>query len=287
MSAINHPSTSENLVRQEWTSPTTVDAWDRWSEEQAVHCQPLTDALIEGARLAPGLAVLDLACGVGQPSFSIAGQVGTEGSVRATDLSKGMLEVAEKNAAKANITNVEFQVADAHDLPFADNSFDRVVSRLGLMYFWDIETALREIRRVLKPGGVGSFVVWGANATNPFFSTILSPFMKRKEMPLPPADAPTPSRFGDVRGLASLFEQAGFTDVVADECSEPLPWPGTPEALYRHFYDMAAPLQPYLDSFSDEDQADAIGEVVKGFEPVWDGTHTRARASFNRVTVVK
>lgn len=277
----------ENIVRQEWTNKTTVDAWDKWAEEQATHCQPLTDTLIDGARLLPDLAVLDLACGVGQPSLSIAERVGAGGSVRATDLSEGMLEVAKKNAANKNIRNIEFQVADAHELPFLDDSFDRVVSRLGLMYFWNIETALSEIHRVLKPGGVGSFVVWGSNATNPFFSTILAPFMKRKDMPQPPADAPTPSRFGDVAQLAGLFEQAGFSEVRANQHCEPLPWPGTPEELYRHFYDMAAPLQPYLDSFSDDDHAAAITEVVSGFAPVWDGRHTRARASFNSVTVVK
>ncbi len=69
----------ENLVRQEWTSKTTVTAWDKWAKEQAMHCQPLTDVLLSGARLLPDLSVLDRACGVGQPSLSVAAEVGAGG----------------------------------------------------------------------------------------------------------------------------------------------------------------------------------------------------------------
>lgn len=287
MNAVEINNHYENMVRQEWTNTITVGAWNKWSREQAIHCQPLTDALIRHAELEPGQKVLDLACGVGQPSISIAQDVLPQGSVVATDLSAGMLEVAKSNAAKVGVQNIEFKTADAHDLPFADNSFDRVVSRLGIMYFWDVEGAIAEIARVLRPGGVASFVVWGAPENNEYFSTILMPFMKRREMPMPPADAPTPGRFGDVSALAGLFERTGFSKVGTQEYVEPLPWPGTPGDLYRHFYDMAAPLQPYIDSFPLDVQQQVLREVEQGFEHVWDGDFTRASASFNAVFVVK
>jgi ubiquinone/menaquinone biosynthesis C-methylase UbiE len=277
----------ENIVRQEWSSVTTINAWEKWSKQQSIHCQPLTDAVIEHAQLSEGLSVLDLAGGIGEPSISIAKKVGPAGSVIVTDISEGMLRVAEKNAENANINNISFKVADAHQLPYADNSFDRVVSRLGLMYFWDIETAINEIHRVLKPGGIASFVVWGANEKNEYFGTILTPFMQRKEMPNMPADAPTPGRFGDVTELTEMFKQAGFHRVATEEYCQPLPWPGSPRQLFEHFYDVAVPLQPFIDSFDDRDQEEALVEIDNGFKHCWDGEYTRAVASFNAITLVK
>jgi ubiquinone/menaquinone biosynthesis C-methylase UbiE len=277
----------ENIVRQEWTNPTTINAWDVWSEKQAIHCQPLTDALINHASLCAGDIVLDLACGVGQPSLSIARKIAPNGTVIATDLSQGMLNVAEKNAAQADIQNIQFKVADAHNLPFEDNTFDRVVSRLGLMYFWDVETAISEIYRVLKPGGTASFAVWGADDKNQYFGTILVPFIQRKEMPAMPEDAPTPTRFANCAGLTKVFEGKGFNKVSTHEYCEPLPWPGSPATLFKHFYDMAVPLQAYIDSFSEEQQSAAQSEIEQGFSEVWDGEFTRAKASFNVITVEK
>lgn len=277
----------ENIVRQEWSNTTTINAWEQWADEQAVHCQPLTDAVIAHAQLSDGLSVLDLAGGVGEPSLSIAKQVAPNGAVTATDLSAGMLDIANRKARTLNISNINFEVADAHSLPFADNRFDRVVSRLGLMYFWDIEAALKEIHRVLKPGGIGSFVVWGAGEKNEYFGTILTPFMSRKEMPAPPADAPTPTRFADTTELAHAFQKTGFSKVNVDEYCEPLPWPGNPRTLFNHFYDVAVPMQPYIDSFSDEEQTAALAEIEQAFQPCWDGRYTRAVASFNAISVVK
>jgi ubiquinone/menaquinone biosynthesis C-methylase UbiE len=287
MNALKQTLHFENLVRQEWNNNTTVSAWEQWAKEQAVHCQPLTEALIEHAKLEANLQVLDLACGVGQPSLTIAQKIGPDGSVVATDLSEGMLDVADKQAREAGLQNIDFQVADAHQLPFEDNTFDRVVSRLGLMYFWDINSAISEVFRVLKPGGIASFVVWGPAEKSEFFGTILKPFMDRKEMPTAPKDAPTPTRFGEVNELINAFKNQGFSKVESHEYCEVLPFPGAPKAMFKHFYDMAAPIQPYIDSFSEEQQRNAIKEIEQGFAHCWDGNFTHARGSFNAIYMVK
>ncbi|MEL6216212.1 MAG: class I SAM-dependent methyltransferase, partial [Pseudomonadota bacterium] len=112
MNAAEQVKHFENLVNQEWNNATTVGAWRDWSDEQAIHCQPLTDGLIEHAQLGTGLNVLDIAGGVGQPAFPIAKIVGPTGAVVATDLSPGMLDVAAIEARRQDIQNVEFRVAD-------------------------------------------------------------------------------------------------------------------------------------------------------------------------------
>src|SRR5260221_2414752 len=143
----------KEMVRQEWTDEATVTAWSKWYPQMAVQTQAATKLLLEIAQIKPGIQVLDVAGGAGEPSVSLARAVGANGHVTVTDLSAGMLDANEKNARKAGLTNVSFQQADAHALKFPDQRFDLVTSRFGVMYFADGPEALKEIYRVLKPGG--------------------------------------------------------------------------------------------------------------------------------------
>ncbi len=99
------------------------------------------------------MKVLDLACGSGEPSLSLARAVGPMGHVIATDIVPGMLEIAEENARRKGLSNIEFRIADAEAIPFPDESFDVVTCRFGVMFFSDPERAMREARRVLKNDG--------------------------------------------------------------------------------------------------------------------------------------
>lgn len=274
----------ERMVREEWTASSTVDAWRKWSEKLAVHTQPLTQAILDFAELKPGMTVLDLASGAGEPALSVAKCVAPTGHVTATDLSPQMLQIAEHNARQVGLNNMSFQQADAHHLPFADESFDRVTCRIGVMYFWDCQRALEEIRRVLKPDGIAVLVAWGPIEQSQFTTALLGPFMKRKEMPEPPPDAPQPMRFAAPGSLSSALSQAGFRSVSEETRVKEMAWPGTPEELFQHVYEVAVPLQPYIDSFSTEDREAAIGEVIAEYTKNWDGKYTRAQGAINVVS---
>jgi ubiquinone/menaquinone biosynthesis C-methylase UbiE len=104
------------------------------------------------ARLAerPGAQVLDLGCGAGHASFTAAEVVA---QVTAYDLSAQMLEVVENAAREKGLTNVNTQQGYAEALPFADASFEVVISRYSAHHWHDVGQALREVKRVLKPGG--------------------------------------------------------------------------------------------------------------------------------------
>ena len=136
----------------------TAAAWRRWHDKSVLFWKELTDALLEAARLEPGHRVLELACGTGAPAITVAQTVGPTGHVVATDLAPQMLDIARTHAARASSSNMTFEVVDAHALSYPDASFDRVTCRLGVMYFWNCTQALREIRRVLKPGGIAAFI---------------------------------------------------------------------------------------------------------------------------------
>jgi SAM-dependent methyltransferase len=100
-----------------------------------------------------GEAVLDLGCGAGFDAFVAAELVGREGRVAGIDLSPEMLAVAERRRAAAGLSNVEFRQADVEALPFPDASFDVALSNGVLNLIPDKPAALREVFRVLKPGG--------------------------------------------------------------------------------------------------------------------------------------
>src|SRR5258708_24769707 len=128
---------------------------------------------------------LDLASGSGEPALSVSAAVGPQGRVTATDLIREMLQIAEENASARNIKNIDFRAADAEQLPFPAGLFDRVTSRFGIMFIPNIQKALGEMRRVLKPGDRLPFVTWGPMEENPLFSSMIKPFLKYVDVPPP------------------------------------------------------------------------------------------------------
>jgi ubiquinone/menaquinone biosynthesis C-methylase UbiE len=118
-------------------------------------------AMLEFASPAVGERVLDIACGTGLVSFAAARAVGPKGHLLGTDLSQRMIDAAERRAQDFGLSNCSFLRMDAESLNLPDASFDVALCGLGLMYVPDPERALREMRRVLRPGGRVSVAVWG------------------------------------------------------------------------------------------------------------------------------
>ena len=121
-------------------------------------------ALLALASPAAGERVLDIACGTGLVSFAAARAVGPSGHVLGVDLSERMIDAAEHRPTQPGLSNCSFSRMDAERLALPDASFDVVLCALGLMYMPDPEQALREMRRVLRPGGRLALAVWGEPA---------------------------------------------------------------------------------------------------------------------------
>ena len=145
------------------TSTQHTDVVQRQFDEQAsaylssaVHAQGSEFGLLQDALAGRGHArVLDLGCGAGHVSFHVAPLVA---EVVAYDLSQAMLDVVASAAAERGLANITTERGAAERLPFADASFDFVFSRYSAHHWSDLGLALREVRRVLKPGGVAAFI---------------------------------------------------------------------------------------------------------------------------------
>src|SRR5262245_55900083 len=140
--------------------------WRKWDEVVLPSLAPVGEALLDAARLTPSSSVLDFASGTGEPALSAAARA-HKGKVTLSDLAEKMLRVAEENAARRGLRNVETRQADASALPFDDATFDAITGRFGFMFFPDMQAAARELARVARPGARVTTAVWGAPEKNP------------------------------------------------------------------------------------------------------------------------
>jgi len=278
----NNPADFKETVRQEWTGAAPL--WKKWNHKSVVQSHAATQLVVHGAELQPGMHVLDLASGTGEPSLSLAKAVGSAGRVVATDLVPEMLEAARENARAQGLSQVEFQVADAEHLPFQAGEFDRVTCRFGLMFFPDVQKALGEIRRVLKPGGRISFLVWGPLEENPLFSATFGPFLKHVQLPPPPPDAPGVFRFADQAKLAAAIATTGFHNVATAKHTVPWPWKGTVEDAWQAISERAAPFKKFLAALPPEKNPEVMREVFAGLRRYQQGDTIALTATLNSAT---
>ena len=162
------------------------------------------------AGIAAGDRVLDVACGTGVLAREAAQRAGPHGKVTGVDPAAGMLAVAARLAP-----SIEWREGAAEALPFPHEAFDVVVSQFGLMLFTDRELAVREMLRVLAPGGRLAVAVWNEIGSNPAYkdeAALLEEIAGRRA-----ADAiRSPFSLGDRDRLAALFVAAGMTKVTVD-----------------------------------------------------------------------
>jgi len=178
----------------------------------------MTQRLIELAAIAPGMRVLDLASGNGEPGLAIARAVGPSGSVLLSDQSPEQLDFAREKAGAQGLANVEFRVADAEEIHVDEGAFDAVTCRCGLMFLPEPIRAMRIAHRALRPGGRLAVAVWGPPHLNPFYTLPYSVLMKYADARPPDVgQCPGIFAFAERNRLAALFSEAGFRDILVED----------------------------------------------------------------------
>lgn len=176
--------------------------------------------LLERATPQSGERVLDVACGTGIVARMIAQQLNGQVHIAGLDLSPAMVEVARSTAIQEGVA-IEWHVGSAEDLPFPDASFDLVVIQQGLQFFPDQAAALREVFRVLVPGGRVTSATWTEIDNHPFFVA----FAEAIERHLGTRAMYTPFTLGDRDRLQALFIDAGFRDIAIERVGRTLRYP--------------------------------------------------------------
>lgn len=173
---------------------------------------------VDRAEVSAGDAVLDVCCGTGDLSFELVGRVSPGGHVVGCDFSEQMLDLAREKAADRGMDSVRFEWADALQLPYDAGRFDAVTVGFGVRNFADRDRGLREMARVLKPGG-RLVILEFTEPRRPPFSTFYSLWFDRivpvlgRLTPNPDAYsylAESVHSFPDPEGLAAKMDAAGF-----------------------------------------------------------------------------
>lgn len=154
--------------------------------------------------------ILEIGAGTGRLTNHLANKIGSNAKVTAIDINPAMLDIARLRVSEPN---VEFQVADAQDLPFPDNSFDFVVCQFGFMFLPEKQKGFNEAWRVLKPGGQFLFVTWDKAENNITLHISQQTILHFLKATPPPFFGRAYSSMNDPVELRSYAEVAGFENV--------------------------------------------------------------------------
>jgi SAM-dependent methyltransferase len=181
------------------------EGWKHFTPLETV-TTPAAARLERFAGVVAGTEVLDVGCGTGVVAITAARQ---GAKVKAIDLTPALLERARENAAIAEV-DVEWREADAEELPFENEEFDIVLSQFAHIFAPRPEVALKEMLRVLRPGGTIAFSTWPPESLVGRTQEV-----RARYMPPPPAAMPSPDLWGDPGIVRQRFGSA-VEDVVFD-----------------------------------------------------------------------
>lgn len=237
--------------------------WDKAAGlyERYWHTQlwPAQERLLAMAAVQPGEAVLDVACGTGLVTFKAADAAGPAGRVVATDISAAMVELLTAEAARRGALTVTAERRDAEQLGLDDQTFDVALCALGLMYVPEPVTALREMHRVLKPGGRAVAAVWGARAQCGWAD--IFPIVDARVQ----SDVcPMFFQLGAGEALAAAFTAAGFGDVATERLSTTLHYDSPADAAGAAFD--GGPVALAVSRFDEATRAAAQAEYLASIE---------------------
>jgi SAM-dependent methyltransferase len=243
----------------DWGSSYRLIAAEKWKAKSAAMGRDVTQALVDYARPEPGMKVLDLASGTGEPAISLASRVLPGGHITALDLSQDLLDITAQRAKGRDLTNISTHQADAHHLPFPDASFDLITSRFGVMFF--DHRALSEAHRVLKPAAHACFLAWGPFG-QPFWSSMMGVVHKFAGGPLLPPGQ-DPFKYAQPGSLSEALLAAGFQQIDEETRTLPWTWPGNAEEVWEQAQACSTPFLPMIKRVPADQWVKVNHEVLK------------------------
>jgi ubiquinone/menaquinone biosynthesis C-methylase UbiE len=197
--AIQKSTTTFNAAADYFDAP-ALSFWNRFGQNT-----------VDRLQLHPGAKVLDVCCGSGASAIPAAVQVGQTGSVVGADLADSLLHLARQKSQQQGLANIEFRCGDFTNLGLPSASFDAIICVFGIFFVPDMEAAVAELWRMLRPGGKLAITSWGTRVFEPANQTFWNAIQaERPEL----YKQFTPwYRIGDTKSLKVLLESGGATNV--------------------------------------------------------------------------
>lgn len=250
--------------------------WDRASGFYEAYWRqqllPAIDLLVDTAAVQPGEDVIDVACGTGLVTLPVAARVGSEGRVLATDLSPRMVADLERSLAATGVANVDVACGDAEQLE-VDRTFDVALCSLGLMYVPDPPAAIRELHRVLRPGGRTVVSVWGERRNCGWAE--LFPIVGDR---ISSDVCPMFFAMGSPGALTGSLTEAGFVDVTETRLTVGIDYAGDEEALGAAF--LGGPVALAYSRFDEATRRSAHEAYLDSIAAFADGVGYRVPGEF-------
>jgi SAM-dependent methyltransferase len=240
--------------------------WSKRAQSVREFGLPVSAWMLDHAGLQPGLRVLELAAGPGETGFLAAELIRPGGSLVCSDATDEMLDVARARAQELGIENVEFKRIELEWIDLDTASIDVVLCKWGLMFSIDPEAALREVRRVLRPGGRVALAVWDEPAVNPWATITTRALVELGHTKQPDPDAPGMFALAPPGRLQRVLEAAGFLDVLVEAVEPPRAFAGVGEYI-AETDDLSSMFGEVFDPLSDEQRAAVVARVAELSEP--------------------
>jgi ubiquinone/menaquinone biosynthesis C-methylase UbiE len=254
--------------RDEWTL--SAIGWVAYRSNFTDASKASTDRMVTLAQLSPGQHVLDLACGVGVPAFTLAQAVGSHGYVLGLDFAEAMVEGAWDWAHKHNVANVEFRsISSEYELGVPAASFDAATCRAGLQYMPEPGAALKALYEALKPGGRIVAMTIGSPERCTSLRLLEEVVARHVNVsaliPAPDPTVPGTVALSEPQVLEELFTTAGFIEVQTEIADYPIVQAENAEVYWELCEQSAGPFIRLLTWITDEQRhairEDAIGEL--------------------------
>ena len=176
----------------------------------------LTEELFLKSNIKKDDKVLDIGCGGGQTTFEVSEMVGENGYVLGADISKILLDLAKSKYA--NTKNLEFKLCDVQNYEFRENSFNKVISRFGVMFFENPIEAFKNIYNSIQEGGSLNFVCWTNVMENEFFTDPTNIIIRHLNKDFPEITrSPGPLAFSEEKYINEILSNSGFKNIKVEK----------------------------------------------------------------------